>query len=148
LPDGATRLGVILASDTTQLTTGTDDLTAHPLFITLDNIDSATRCKTSTHGLMLLVLLPKTKFNIKDRNLACALRDRVFHACIRSATAPLRPVARFGKLMSDGGGRLRNCYTVLAAYIVDHPEATRLAGVTLAVSPTTASGTFQNSDHS
>jgi hypothetical protein len=137
LPEGATRLGVILASDATQLTTGTGDLSAHPLFITLDNIDSATRCKTSTNGLMLLALLPKVKFNMGDRYLARALRDRIFHACIRSATSSLRSVARFGQMMSDGAGRLRNCYTVLSAYIVDHPEATRLAGVTASVSPTT-----------
>jgi hypothetical protein len=127
---GATRIGICLASDATLLTSGTGDLEAHPLMMTLDNIDSTIRRGSSNHAWMLLALLPKPKFTgISDTSVARAVRDRVFHRCIRTVLAPLRKVAKEGKHMSDSQGNTRFCFTVLSMYMVDYPEATRLAGV-------------------
>lgn len=43
---------------------------------------------------------------------------------------PLRVISRTGKVMVDPFGNKRMCYTPLSMYIVDYPEAIRLAGVT------------------
>ena len=62
LPQGATLLGTILSSDKTGLTSMTGDRTAHPLLITLANIDSTIRSSSSSHTLKLLALIPVPKF--------------------------------------------------------------------------------------
>ena len=62
LPPNATLLGITLSSDKTKLSTMTGDRVAHPLLITLANIDSAIRSSSSSHALSLLALLPVPKF--------------------------------------------------------------------------------------
>jgi len=149
LPEGATRVGVGLASDATHLTNGTGDLEAHPLFITLDNIDPEARRNQSNHAHLMTALLPKVKFigeDDMDPNIVRTVRDRLFHHCIRIVLAPLRRIARHGKLMSDPLGRLRMCYTVLSMYTVDYPEAIRLAGVIGFTSPVTLAHNEQLGD--
>jgi hypothetical protein len=137
LPEGGTRIGICLASDGTHLTNGTGDLKAHPILLSLDNINSSARRRTANHGFLLIGLLPIVSFNLPKADHERAMLDRVFHFCLRNILAPLREVARNGKLMSNALGRLHNCYTVLSMYLVDHPEATRLAGVRQSVSPVT-----------
>src|ERR1700748_2498726 len=94
LPRGATRLGIILASDGTLLTSGTGDLEAHPLMLSLDNIDSSVPRNSSNHAFLLLALLPKPKFRVNNTNVNRTLRDRVFHQCLRDVLEPLRRVAK------------------------------------------------------
>lgn len=137
LPPGATRLGIGLSSDATLLTSGTGDLSAWPLLITLDNIDPAVRRKSSNHSYMLLALLPKVRFIESNKDTSRTLRDRVFHTCLRIACAPLREIARHGKEMSDPKGQLRWCFTPISMYTVDLPEAMKLACVTQNCYPTT-----------
>lgn len=125
-----------MASDATLLTSGSGDLEAHPLMITLDNIDSATRRNLSNHAFLLLALLPKPKFTPGlHKDIARCLRDRILHSCLRIILKPLFYVAKHGKLMSDPRGRLRQCFTLLSMYSVDYPEAVKLAGVTYNTSP-------------
>ena len=132
----------MLASDATHLSAGTGDLTAHPLLLSLDNIHSKARRNSSNHAFLLLALLPKPQFpDNLDPSIARALRDRILHKCIRIVCAPFREMSKHGQLMSDPTGRLRNCFTVLSMYMVDYPEATKLAGVTSFTSPVTMAKT-------
>lgn len=84
---------------------------------------------------MLLALLPKAKFAARDAHVNRALRDQVFHECLSIILEPLKKIAREGCFMSDPSGSVRFCFTTLSMYMVDLPEATRLAGVTSNCSP-------------
>jgi hypothetical protein len=127
----------VLASDGTHLANGTGDSYAHPVLMTLDNLNSAVRRNSSNHAFTMIALLPKVHFEVADKKLARALSDRIYHECLRNLMLPLRKIARSGKEMTDSLGQVRMCYTVLAAYMADLPEATRLAGVINNTSPVT-----------
>jgi hypothetical protein len=129
LPEGATLLGVALSSDKTALTSMTGDRSAHPLLITLANIDSMVRSSSSSHALKLLALIPVPKFTGVKKALRGILENRLTHACLDFVTKPLKLAARVGAWMSDYAGHIRWCFTPLVAYIADTPEAAALTGV-------------------
>ena len=62
LPEGATVLGAVLSSDKMQLTSMTGNHRAHPLLISLANINMEFRTKACHHAFLLLALLPIAKF--------------------------------------------------------------------------------------
>ena len=66
LPTGATVLGVSLSSDKTNISVITGNRMAHPVLISLANIDANIHSKNSLHGYLLLALLPIAKFVHKD----------------------------------------------------------------------------------
>ncbi|KAG1844896.1 hypothetical protein C8R48DRAFT_617664, partial [Suillus tomentosus] len=105
LPKGATLLGTILSSDKTNISTMTGDRVAHPLLVSLANINLSTRLKTSSNSFVLTALLPQA--------------------------------AREGVMLSDPVGHSHYCFTPLASYIVDTPEAMMLATVGGKTSPVT-----------
>jgi hypothetical protein len=115
----------------------TGDRTAHPLLISLANIDMDTRMKGTNRALLLLALLPVSKFIHKNKRIRGVLQDRLSHECLDFVLAPLKIAASIGVMMSDPLGNLRYCFTPLAAYIVDTPEAQMLAGVGGKTSPAT-----------
>ena len=129
LPPGSTLLGVTLSSDKTMLSAMSGDRVAHPLLITLANLDSDTRMKSSYGALQLLALLPVPKFVGVPGLLCGVLENRVIHACLDLICLPLKIVARSGLRMADSFGDVRHCYTPLVGYIADTPEATALACV-------------------
>ena len=129
LPDGATLLGVILSSDKTNISVMTGDRTAHPVLLSLANIHAGVRMKSSNHAFLLVALLPCPKFITKDKGVRGVLESRVIHLCLDILTHPLKLAARAGRMMADPRGYSRFCFTALAAYMVDTPEATMLAGV-------------------
>ena len=129
LPQGATTLGVVLSSDKTALTAMTGDHSAHPLLITLANIDSSIHLSSSLHALKLLALIPVPKFVGVQKNIRGILENRLVHACLDFVTSPLKTTARTGAWMGDYAGYLRHCFTPLVAYIADTPEAGALTGV-------------------
>jgi hypothetical protein len=107
LPDGATRLGIILSSDGTHLTSGSGDLAAHPLLLSLDNIHSLAHRNSSNHAWLLIALLPILKFpEDLHPDIVRTLRDRVLHKCLRIILDPLCKMSKSGQLMSDPHGRL------------------------------------------
>ncbi|KAF7343798.1 hypothetical protein MSAN_01960800 [Mycena sanguinolenta] len=129
LPEGATVLGTALSTDKTQLTSMTGNRQAHPLLLTLSNIDMDFRTKASHHVLMLVALLPIAKFLEKNKEIAGVMASRLFHAVMDFVLEPLKTVAKIGKLMKDPLGWRRFCFTPLVAYIVDTPESALIAGV-------------------
>lgn len=102
---------------------------AHPLLISLANIDSDLRSKASNHLFLLLALLPIPKFIEADAKVRGVSEARLMHKCLDFITAPLKKAAEIGIMMSDPAGMLRYCYTPLAAYIADTPEAATIAAV-------------------
>lgn len=110
---------------------------AHPLLITLANIDPTIRSKTSLHGYLLLGLLPIPKFIHKNTRVRSLLQDRLFHQALDTILRPIKIAASIGIMMSDPVGNLRYCYTPLVAWIADTPEQSLLAGTSPKASPVT-----------
>ncbi|KIJ06825.1 hypothetical protein PAXINDRAFT_91431, partial [Paxillus involutus ATCC 200175] len=112
LPLSATLLGVVLSSDKTNITTMTGGRVAHPLLISLANIEMDVQNKASNNAFLLAALLPIAEFIYPQ-------------------------ASRLGRMMSDPAGNLHLCYTPLAAYIINTPEAAILACVRGLTSPAT-----------
>ncbi|KAG1851346.1 hypothetical protein DFJ58DRAFT_729005 [Suillus subalutaceus] len=137
LPAGATLLGTILSSDKTTISSLTGDHVAHPLLISLANLHMNTCSKLSTHSFVLTALLPVPKFIHKKKHMKGVLQDRLIHQCLDIILHPLKQAAEHGIMLSDPIGRSRYCFTTLASYIVDMPEAMMLAAVGGKTSPVT-----------
>jgi hypothetical protein len=102
---------------------------AHPLLISLANLNMNFRMKSSNHGFLLLALLPVSQFIHRNKRIRGLLADRLVHECLDFILRPLKTAAQIGIMMSDPLGWRRFCYTPLAAYIVDTPESALIAGV-------------------
>jgi len=75
------------------------------------------------------------------------LEDRLMHECLSIVLKPLMVAAQVGIMMSDPIGNVRHCFTPLAAYIVDTPEAAMLACVRGKTSPFTMASYQQFGDN-
>jgi hypothetical protein len=122
-------LGAIVSLDKTNITNMTGGRVAHPLLLSLTNIKMEHRNKASNHGFLLAVLLPVVEFIHPTKRMQTILNDRLIHECLDIELEPLKQAARLGHMMSDPVGNLHLCYTPIAAYIVDTPEALMLACV-------------------
>ena len=107
----------------------TGDRVAHPVLLSLANIRMDVRTKSSNHAFVLITLLPCPKFFAKDQAIHGALENRIIHLCLDVITHPLKLAARMGRMMADPLGYSRFCFTGLASYIVDTPEAAAIACV-------------------
>ncbi|KAG1733312.1 hypothetical protein EDB19DRAFT_1911660 [Suillus lakei] len=118
---GATLLSTILSSDKTCITALSGDCVAHPLLISLTNIHMATWLKSSSNAFLLTALLP----------------DWLIHHCLNIILQPLKLAAQSGVMLSDPISRSCYCFTLLASYIADTPEAMMLARISGKTSPIT-----------
>lgn len=137
LPPGATLLGVVLSSDKTNISVMSGNRLAHPVLISLANIDARIRSKSSLHAYFLLALLPVAKFAHKTTRIRSLLQDRLFHRALDIVLSPLKVAARVGIMMSDPIGNLRYCFPPLASWIADTPEESLVACTGPKVSPVT-----------
>ncbi|KIJ08836.1 hypothetical protein PAXINDRAFT_36830, partial [Paxillus involutus ATCC 200175] len=137
LPLGATLFGVVLSSDKTNITAMTGGRIAHPLLISLANIKMDIQNKASNSAFLLAALLPIPEFIHPVSCICSVLSDQLIHRCLDIVLEPLKQAAQLGWMMSDPAGDLCLCYTPLAAYIVDTPEATMLACIQGLTSPIT-----------
>jgi len=110
---------------------------AHPVLISLTNIDTSIHSKTSLHGYLLLALLPITKFLHKNTRVRSLLQDQLTHQVLNKLLSPLKIAAAVGVMMSDPVGNLRYCFTPLASWIADTPEESLLAATSPKTSPVT-----------
>ncbi|KAF8119890.1 hypothetical protein EV363DRAFT_1168896 [Boletus edulis] len=141
IPVGATLCGVILSSDKTHITNICGGRVAHPLLISLANIKMDARNKAAAHGFLLLALLPIAEFVHELPRMRSVLDARLFHHCLDIVLEPLKQAMEKGTTMPDPLGNLRYCFTPIASYILDTPEAMleyfaaceefRLSGVSL-----------------
>ncbi|KAG2110896.1 uncharacterized protein F5147DRAFT_772164 [Suillus discolor] len=112
LPDGMTLLGVVLSSDKTKVSNLAGNCYAHPLLITLANIDPDVHAKGS---LLLYFLLQSLSIGL--------------NTCMQAA--------HLGIMMSDPAGFSRYCFTPLVAYVANTPEELVIACITMNASPVT-----------
>ncbi|KAF8869224.1 hypothetical protein BD779DRAFT_1458028 [Infundibulicybe gibba] len=119
LPPGASLLGTILSSDKTNISAMTGGRVAHPLLISLANINMDLRMRASSHAFLLLALLPIPKFIHKNKKLRGTLENHLIHECLDTITQPLKKAAEIGMMMTDPLGYRRYCFTPLAAYIIE-----------------------------
>ena len=137
---------MILSSDKTNISVMTGNRMAHPVLISLANIDASIRSKNSLHGYLLLALLPIAKFVHKDSRIRGLLQDRLTHDVLTKLLSPLRTTATVGVMMSDPVGNLRYCYTPIAAWIADTPEESLIAATSPKTSPITVAFSKQFGD--
>ncbi|KAI6027712.1 hypothetical protein BKA83DRAFT_4490257 [Pisolithus microcarpus] len=117
LPPSTTILGVILSLDKMNISIMTGNRMAHPILISLANIDMGfVKKTTSVHSL---------------------LQDQLFHQVLNQVLTPLKTAATVGIMMNDPVGNLCYCYTLLASWIVDMPEECLLAATSPKASPVT-----------
>ena len=135
IPNGATLLGVVLSSDKINISVMTGNRMAHPLLISLTNIDPDIRSKGSLHAHVLLTLLPIASFLHPKTHIRSLLSDRLVHESLDFVLRPLKIAASIGIMMSDPIGSLRYCFTPLIAYITDTPEQCLLLCVSPKASP-------------
>ncbi|KAI6019366.1 hypothetical protein BKA83DRAFT_4127278 [Pisolithus microcarpus] len=135
IPNGAMLLGVILSSDKTNILVMTGNRMAHPLLLSLTNIDADIRSKGSLHGHVLLALLPVVSFIHGKTHICSLLSDRLIHESLDFVLKPLKVAVAIGVMMSDPVGNLCYCFTPLIAYIADTPEQSLLACISPKASP-------------
>ncbi|KAG1886159.1 hypothetical protein F4604DRAFT_1917863 [Suillus subluteus] len=102
---------------------------AHLLLLGLANIRMNTCTKLSSKAFLLTALLPIPQYLHSNAQMRGMLEDHLVHECLSIVLKPLMKAAEIGIMMSDPAGNVCHCFTPLAAYIVDTPEACMLACV-------------------
>ena len=100
---------------------------AHPLLLSLTNIDTDIYSKSSLHSFLLLSLLP---IPLLIHNKSCVqglLSGHLVHQCLNFVLKPLKITAVVRVMMSDPIGNLHHCYTPLIACIANMPEQSLIA---------------------
>ena len=97
--------------------------TAHPLLISLANISMEFWNKASNRAFLLLALLSIPKYIHKRSKVCGMLEAQLYHQCLDIVLAPLKAAAQLSIMLSDPLENLRWCFTPLASFIVDTPEA-------------------------
>ena len=65
------------------------------------------------------------------------LEDRLVHECLDIVLEPLKKAAQYGTMLPDSDGSIWYCFTLLASYIANTPEAAMIACVGGKTSPVT-----------
>ena len=122
LPKGATIASVIIGSDKTNLTRFSGDKFAWPVYITVGNIEKATRRKPSENAVILLGYLPVTKLENILASERSTVQHQLFHNCMKELLQPLIKAGTNGVEMLCSDGEVRLVFPILSAYLADHPE--------------------------
>ena len=86
---------------------------------------------------MLTTLLPVPKFVHRNKRMRGILEDRLIHQCLDIVLQPVKDAAKHGIMLPDPDGHTWYCFTPLASYIADMPEACMLSCVRGKTSPVT-----------
>ncbi|KAG1870011.1 hypothetical protein F4604DRAFT_1881348 [Suillus subluteus] len=109
LPEGATIVPIIAASDKTPVTRHTGGLEMHPLFLTIGNIQADVHMKATSHAWRCTAFMPIPTF-IVNSDFQSLLRACLWHKCMDLVCSNLKVAARVGEYMVDPSARL--CHRV------------------------------------
>ncbi|KAG2347324.1 hypothetical protein BDR05DRAFT_1040781 [Suillus weaverae] len=114
LPEGATIVPIIAASDKTPVTRHTGGLEMHPLFLTIGNIQADIRMKVTSHAWRCTAFMPIPTF-IVNSDFQTLLQSRLWHKCMDLVCSNLKIAARVGEYMVDPLARMRysDTYTLI-----------------------------------
>ncbi|KAG1718492.1 hypothetical protein EDB19DRAFT_1899235 [Suillus lakei] len=115
LPEGATIVPMVIASDKTPMTWHTGGLEMHPIFVTIGNIQSDVRMRATCHAWRCVAYMPIPKFVDIHPDYQTILGRRLFHKCMDIIFADAKVAAMVGKFMPDPAGHVRHCFTPLVA---------------------------------
>ncbi|EPQ55314.1 hypothetical protein GLOTRDRAFT_129596 [Gloeophyllum trabeum ATCC 11539] len=127
LPPGATVAPVILASDKTQLSRHRGDKEAWPVYLTIGNIEKATRRLPSSHAMILIGYLPVAELACISEKARSAVGYKLYHFCMRRILESLVKAGSEGVEMVCADRWVRLVFPILAAYVADHPERCLIA---------------------
>ena len=123
LPDEATLVPIICASDVPFLTNFSGDKKAWPIYLTIGNILSSTRNKKSKHATVLLALLP-----VPLKMLGIAARDaqerqvnnEIHCELMEAILARMVALGKSGLKVECADGKFQLCFPPLVLWIEDH----------------------------
>ncbi|KAG2124381.1 hypothetical protein DEU56DRAFT_873315 [Suillus clintonianus] len=115
LPEGATIIPIILASDKTPVTRMSGGLEMHPVFLTIGNIQSEVRMKATAHAWSCVAFIPIPKFDVHG-DFQTLLHTHLFHKCMDLIFAKCKVATRISEYMPDPMGYLWHCFTPLLIY--------------------------------
>src|SRR6266576_3849817 len=127
LPIGATLVPVLFASDVTHLTNFSGDGKVWPIYMSIGNIKSSPRNKSSNHSWVLVALLligPKRVKKVPGWSEEKQEQEsiEVVHSLLQFILRPLSNERQDGVEVRCTDEVIRNCYFRVAAWLADHME--------------------------
>ena len=136
LPEGATNIPIIIASDKIPMMRHTGGLEMHPVFVTIGNIQSDLRMQVTSYAWCCVSFIPIPNFKV-HHNFETILKSRLFHQCMDIIFDSLKTVAEQGAYLTDPTGRTQHCFTLLISYVTDLPKQQPVSCVAKNTSPLT-----------
>jgi len=119
-------------SDQRHLTNFSGDKKAWPVYITLGNLPSGRRNSPTSMAVLLLALLPispKLSKSCKADQHQRQINADTLWDIFELIFAPLQDPAHDSVPIDCADGKVRRCFLILAAWIVDHMENVGLHGI-------------------
>ncbi|KAI5998339.1 hypothetical protein F5J12DRAFT_724872, partial [Pisolithus orientalis] len=100
LPDSATLVPVIAASDKTPITRYTGGLEMCPLFLMIANIDANVHMKATAHAWRCVAFVPIVKFEVHS-DYQMILQSQLWHKCVDIITEKLKHATNCREFMAN-----------------------------------------------
>ena len=125
LPDGVTVIPVICTSDGTHFTNFSGDKKAWPVYLTIGNIPSEIRNKSTNMAMILVALLPippKFTGRSEEDRLRRETNREVLYEVISILFQDIRKAGHTGVILACGDARYQMCYPILCAWVANYAE--------------------------
>ena len=134
LPEGATIVPILAASDKTPVTRMTGGLEMHPLFISIGNILGHICMAATSHAWRCVAFMPIPKFDVPS-TCQSILQHRLWHRCADIVMDGLTCAMANRHIMVEPHRFWHNCFMPLATWTGDLPEQLMIACVAKNASP-------------